>query len=137
MPDENSRHADLTYGVKRACNRCINHTRDGGQTDINVTVGEIANTIADEVMEATGLRCETFANDYGNAVIISDYTNLIARIVPDCDGIQVVAAPLDLEAVVTSIPSKATSLNGMRELTAQLDDAIAHVTAAAVAAVRQ
>lgn len=105
--------------------------------DINMTAQEIADTIAKEVTEATSLRCETFTNDYGNAVIISDYPNLVARIVPDYDGIQVVAAPLDLEAVVTSIPSKATSLSGVRELVAHLDDAIAHVIAAAVAAARQ
>ncbi len=105
--------------------------------DINMTVKEIANTIADEVMEATSLRCETFTDDYGNAVIISDYTHLIARIVPDCNGVQVVTAPFNLDAVVTSAPSKATSLNGVRELTAQLDNAIAHVIAAAVAAAKQ
>lgn len=105
--------------------------------DTNTTVKEIADAIADEVTEATSLRCETFTSDYGNAVIVSDYTHLIARIVPDYKGIRVVAAPFDLDAVVTSIPSKATSLSDMRKLTAQLDDAIAHVTAAAVAAVGQ
>lgn len=105
--------------------------------DINMTAQEIADAIANAVTETTGLRCEIFTNDYGNAVIISDYTNLIARIVPDYDGIQVVAAPLNLEAVAISIPSKATSLSDVRELATHLDDAIAHVTAAAVAAAMQ
>jgi len=105
--------------------------------DINMTTKEIADAIANAVTEATSLRCETFADEYGNAVIISDYTHLIARIVPDYDGIQVVSAPFGLEAVVTSIPSKATSLSDARELIAHLDDAIAHVTAAAVATSRQ
>lgn len=105
--------------------------------NINMTTKEIADTIADAVTETTSLRCETFVSDYGNAVIISDYFNIVARIIPDCDGIQVVAAPLNLDAVVISIPSKATSLSDMRELAAHLDDAIAHVTAAAVAASRQ
>lgn len=105
--------------------------------DINMTTKEIADAIANTVTETTSLRCEAFVSDYGNAVIISDYFNLIARIVPDCDGIQVVAAPLNLEAVVISIPSKATSLSDVRELTAHLDDAIAHVTAAAVSASRR
>ena len=105
--------------------------------NINMTTKEIADTIAKAVTETTSLRCETFTNDYGNAVIISDYTHLIARITPDYASIQVVAAPFDLDAVVTSIPSKATSLSGVRELAAHLEDAIAHVTAAAVAASRQ
>lgn len=105
--------------------------------DINTTVGEIANTIADEVTEATSLRCETFTNDYGNAAIIADHTHLIARIIPDHNGIQVAAAPLDLDAEAYDIPSKATSPSGVRELTAQLDKAIAHVIAAAVAAAMQ
>lgn len=105
--------------------------------NINMTAKEIADTIAKAVTEATSLRCETFFDGCGNAVIISDYTNLIARIIPDCKSIQVVAAPFNLEAVVTGIPSKATSLSGMRELAVHLDDAIAHVTAAAVAAAEQ
>lgn len=105
--------------------------------DINMTAQEIADTITEAVTETTSLRCETFANDCGNAVIISDYTHLVARIVPGCESIEVVAAPFDLEAVVISIPSKATSLSDMRELATHLDDAIAHVTTAAVAAVRQ
>lgn len=105
--------------------------------DINMTAQEIADTIAQAVTEATSLRCETFTDGCGNAVIIADYTHLVARIIPDYQRIQVVAAPFGLEAVVTDIPSKATSLSGMREIAAQLDDAIAHVTAAAVAASRQ
>lgn len=105
--------------------------------EINMTTKEIADAIAEAVTEATSLRCETFTNDYGNAVIISDYTNLVARIVPDYECIQVVAAPLNLDAVAISIPIKATSLSGVRKLATHLDDAIAHVTAAAVAASRQ
>lgn len=105
--------------------------------DINMTAREIADAIAQAVTEATSLRCETFADGCGNAVIISDYTNLIARIIPDYRRIQVVVAPFGLEAVVISIPSKATPLSDVRELASQLDDAIAHVTAAAEAASRQ
>lgn len=106
--------------------------------DINMTAREIADTIAKAVTETTSLRCETFTDRYGNAVIISDYTHLVARIVPFYKSIQVVAAPFGLEAAVTSIiPDKATSLSGVRELATQLDDAIAHVIAAAVAASRQ
>lgn len=105
--------------------------------DINMTAREIADTIAKAVTEATSLRCETFTDDYGNAVIIADYTHLVARIVPGCESIEVVAAPFDLEAVVISIPDKATSISGTREIATHLDDAIAHVTAAAVAASRQ
>ena len=105
--------------------------------DINMTAREIADTIAQAVTGTTSLRCETFADGCGNAVIISDYVHLVARIVPDYRRIQVVAAPSGLEAKVTSIPSKATSISSMRDLAAQLDDAIAHVTAAAEAAARQ
>lgn len=104
--------------------------------DINTTAEEIADTIAKTVTETTGLRCEAYTDDHGKAVIISDYTHLVARITPYHRSIQVVTAPLDLAAVTTSIPSKATSLNGMRELAAHLDDAIAHVIAAAAAAQR-
>lgn len=99
--------------------------------DINMTTKEIADAIAQAVTEATSLRCETFANEYGNAVIIADYAHLVARIIQDYTSIQVVAAPFNLEAVAISIPSKATSLSGVRELAAHLDNAIAHVTAAA------
>ena len=99
--------------------------------DINMTVKDIADTIAQAVTETTSHRCETFTNDHGNAVIISDHTHLIARIIPDRKSIQVVAAPFDPDAAATNIPSKATSLNGMRELATHLDDAIAHVTTAA------
>lgn len=105
--------------------------------DINMTTKEIADTIAEAVTETTSLRCETFANGYGNAVIIADHTNPVARIIPYYRHIQVVAAPFGLDAVAISIPSKATSLSDMRELAAHLDDAIAHVTAAAVATSRQ
>lgn len=105
--------------------------------DINTTAPEIADTIAKAVAETTSLRCEIFYDGCGNAVIIADYTHLVARIVPDYGCIQVVAAPLDLEAVAISVPSKATSLSDVRDLAAHLDDAIAHVIAAAVAASRQ
>lgn len=99
--------------------------------NINMTTKEIADAIADAVTEATSLKCEAFANDHGNAVIISDHTNLVARIIPDRERIRVVAAPLDPEATATSIPSKATSLSEVRAIATHLDDAIAHVTAAA------
>ena len=104
--------------------------------DITLTAKGVAEIVAKMVQEETSLRCEAYADDYGKAVIISDYTHLVARITPYHKSIQVVAAPLGLEAVATSIPSKATSLSGMRELTAHLDDATAHVIAAAVAAQR-
>lgn len=104
--------------------------------NINLTAEDIADTIAKTVQDKTNLRCEAFTDDHNKAVIISDYTHLIARITPYYKSIQVVAAPLDLEAEATSIPSKATSLSGMRELAAHLDDATAHVIAAAVAAQR-
>lgn len=107
------------------------------ETDINMTAKEIADAITKAVTETTGLRCETFSNDHGNAAIISDHANLVARITPDHTSIQAVAAPFDLEAAATSIPSKATSLSGVRELATHLDDAMAHVTAAAAAAARQ
>lgn len=106
------------------------------KTDINMTANEIADTITKAATETTSLRREAFTNDHGKAVITSDHTHLVARITPYRKSIQVVAAPIDLEAVATSIPSKATSLSGMRELAAHLDDAIAHVTAAAAAAQR-
>ena len=99
--------------------------------NINMTTKEIADTIAEAVTETTSLRCETFADDHGNVVIISDHTHLVARIVPDRQSIQVVAAPFDPKAVAASIPSNATSLSGMRELATHIDDAIAHVIAAA------
>lgn len=106
--------------------------------DINTTAKAIADIIADEVTEATSLRCETFASDYGYALIVANYIHLVARIVPDYKSYQVVAAPCDPEeGTVISIPTEATSLSGVRELATQLDDAIAHVTAAAVAAVGQ
>ena len=105
--------------------------------EINMTTKEIADTIANAVTETTTLRCETFVSDYGNAVIISDHFNIVARIVPDRDAIQVVAAPLNPDAVATSIPSKATSLSEVRKIATHLDDAIAHVIAAAEAASRQ
>lgn len=102
--------------------------------EITLTVKKIADTITKTVQERTSLRCEAFTDERGKAVIISNYTHLIARITPYHKSIQVVAAPLDLEAVATSIPSKVTSLSGMRELTAHLDDATAHVIAAALTA---
>lgn len=104
--------------------------------NVNLTAEDVADTIAKMVQEKTNLRCEAFTDEYGKAVIISDYTHLIARITPYFRSIQVVAAPLDLEAVATSIPRKVTSLSGMRELAAHLDDATAHVIAAAVVAQR-
>lgn len=104
--------------------------------NISITTKEIADTIAEAVTATTRLSCEIFADECGNAVIISNYTNLVARIICD-EIIQVIAAPFDLDAVATGIPSEATSLNDMRELATHLDDAIAHVTAAAIAASRQ
>lgn len=105
--------------------------------DINMTTQEIADTIANAVTETANIRCEVFTNEYGKAVIISDYTDLVARITPSYNCIRVVAAPLNREAVVTNIPDKATSISDVREVATQLDDAIAHVTAAAEAAYRQ
>ena len=104
--------------------------------NINITTKEIADTIAEAVTATTRLSCETFTDEHGNAVIISNYTNFVARIICD-DVIQVIAAPFDLDAVATGIPSEATSINDMRELATHLDDAIAHVTAAAVATSKQ
>lgn len=104
--------------------------------EITLTAKEIADTIADAVTETAGLRCEAFADEHGKAVIISDHSHLIARITTYHKSVQVIAAPLDPEAMTTGIPSKATSISGMRELAAHLDDAIAHAMAAAAAAQR-
>ena len=103
--------------------------------DINTipTAKDVADIIAKMVQEKTSLRCETYADDHGKAVIISDHTHPIARITPYRNCIRVTARPLDPEAVVTSIPSKMTSPNGMRKFTAHLNDAAPHVTAAALA----
>lgn len=105
--------------------------------DINMTAQEIADTIAEAVTETTSLRCETFADGRGNAVIIADHTHLVARITQDGRTIQVAAAPFGPDAAATSIPGKATTLNGMRDLAAHIDDAMAHVMAAAAATARQ
>lgn len=99
--------------------------------EINMTAKEIADTIAEAVTETTGHRCEAFAGDHGDAVVVSDRTRLIARVAPDRDLIQVVAAPSDPDAVATGIPSRATSIDGMRGIAARCDDAIARVMAAA------
>lgn len=99
--------------------------------NINMTAQEIADTIANAVTETTGLRCETFTDGHGKAVIIADHTRLIARITPCHKSIETIVAPFTPDAAADSIPSEATSISGMRELATHLDDAIAHAIAAA------
>lgn len=105
--------------------------------NINMTAQEIADTIAQGVTEATSLRCETFTDGRGNAVIITDHTHLAARVTPDRERIQVATAPFNPETTATSIPSKATTLSGLRKIATRIDDAMAAVTTAATATARQ
>ena len=99
--------------------------------NITITDKDVAESIATEVQQATGLACEVFSNDT-SSVILCDYNTAIARITPLSSVIDV--APLYGPFVddITSIPLTVNTFKDMKETTHALDTATSHILNAAL-----
>lgn len=94
--------------------------------NITITDKDVAESIATEIQQATGLACEVFSNDTGS-VILCDHNTAIARVTPLFSVIDI--APLHGPFVgdITSIPFAVSTFKGMKEAAHALDTATSHV----------
>ena len=98
---------------------------------IKLTAGEMAKAIAEAIADATGEHCEASSDASGSVITLDD--TIIARITPLFDAMDVM--PLDGPSHL-KIPSDAKTVDDLREIALQIDKAISHVLAAAVAAAK-
>ena len=98
--------------------------------EVKINIKEIAEAIATEVEQVTGVDCEAFANETG-AVVVYRCTKLIARITPLFGAVYVapVGGVFDDEPV--EMPIEARTVNGLKEIAAALDEANIRVISAA------
>ena len=99
---------------------------------IKLTAGEMAKAIAEAIADATGEHCEASSDASGSVITLDDNT-IIARITPLFDAMDVM--PLDGPSHL-KISSDAKTVDDLREIALQIDKAISHVLAAAVAAAK-
>lgn len=98
--------------------------------DITMDSKEVAETIAAQVAQTTGMHCEVFANE--GAAIIIHHTDVIARLTPLFSVIDVAPIGGESQCDITEIPLEAHTINGLMEISSAMDEATAHVLNAAI-----
>lgn len=104
--------------------------------EVTLTSKEVAETIAAQVEQSTGLDCEAYSNEVGSVVVFRTGT-VIARITPLFDIMYVtpVGGPFDGEN--TEVPLETRTVDGLREMARSIDEAASHVLNAAMYSMRQ
>lgn len=99
--------------------------------EVKTNSKEVAEAIATKVEQVTGLDCEAFANETGS-VVIYDHTQVIARITPLFDVMDVTPVGGLFDGETVCIPLKAETIHGVKELAETYDEATMRVMSAAV-----
>lgn len=104
--------------------------------EVTLTSKEVAETIAAQVEQSTGLDCEAYSSETGSVVVFRTGT-VIARITPLFDIMYVtpVGGPFDGEN--TEVPLETRTVDGLREMARSIDEAASHVLNAAMYSMRQ
>lgn len=99
--------------------------------EVTIDSKEVAEEIAAQVEQATGIDCEAFTNDCGSVVIYS-HTAVIARITPLFSVIDVAPIGGLFDSEIVNIPLEAETIGGIREIAHALDRATSLVLNAAM-----
>ena len=99
--------------------------------NITITSEEAAKVIAEEVEQATGTDCEAHT-DHVNTVIIFNHTTTIAQVATLFGLIAVAPSRGPFTGNVTTIPLKAETIGGIKEIAHALTKATSHVLNAAL-----
>lgn len=99
--------------------------------EVTINSREVAEAIAAQVGQTTGIDCEAFANESGS-VVVFDGTTVIARVAQLFSVVDVSPIGGLFDGEIVSIPTEARTVNSIREIGAALDRAAAHVLNAAM-----
>lgn len=104
--------------------------------EVKLTGKEVADTIAAQVEQATGLDCEAYPNETGS-VIMFRHTTVIARITPPSDIMDVTPVGGTFDGENTEVPLEARTVDGLREMAHSIDEAASHALSAAMHGIRR
>ena len=100
--------------------------------EVKINGKEVAEAIAEQVAQTTGLDCEAFHN-HNDAVIVYRCRTVVAR-VTELFGVITVAASSDPSSVkCADIPCETKTIDGLMEIAHALEKAKANVVDAAMA----
>ena len=99
--------------------------------NITITSEDVAESIAAEIEQATGMNCKALANETGS-VIVCNRTAVIARVTELSSVATVAPSSGQFIGEVTEIPLEARTIDGIREIANALDTATSHVISAAL-----
>ena len=104
--------------------------------EVSLTSKEVAETIAAQVEQSTGLDCEAFTGETG-AVVVLHRTAVIAQVTPLFSVMYVtpVGGPFDGESA--EVPLEVKTVDGLREMARSIDEAASHVLSAAMDSIRR
>lgn len=137
MPDENGSHDTPALDVvcQMVCIKDINKTTTEGQ-EVKLTGKEVADTIAAQVEQATGLDCEAYANEAG-AVVVFRHTTVIARISPLFDIMDGTPVGGTFDGENVEVPLEVRTVDGLRQMARSIDEAASHALSAAMDGIRR
>ena len=104
--------------------------------EVSLTSMEVAETIAAQVEQATGLDCEAYSNEVGSVVVFRTGT-VIARITPLFSVMDVTPVGGTFDGENVEVPLEARTVDGLREMARSIDKAAAHVLNAAMDNIRR
>ena len=99
--------------------------------NITITGEEVAEVIAKEIEQATGLACEVCANG-DDSVLVHDHTTSIARVTEMLAAIAVAPLCGPFVGDITWIPLEARNLDSIREVGQAIENAASHALNAAL-----
>lgn len=104
--------------------------------EVSLTSKEVAETIAAQVEQATGLDCEAYSNEVGSVVVFRTGA-VIARITPLFSVMDVTPVGGTFDGENVEVPLEARTVDGLREMARSIDEAAAHVLSAAMDNIRR
>lgn len=104
--------------------------------EVSLTDKEVAETIATQVEQSTGLDCEAFTSET-SAVVVLHRTTVIAQVTPLFSVMYVTPIGGLFDGESTEVPLEAETVDGLREMARSIDEAASHVLNAAMDSIRR
>lgn len=104
--------------------------------EISLTSKEVADAIAAQVEQTTGLDCEAFTGETG-AEVMFRHTTVIARITPLFSVMHVTPVGGTFNDEDTEVPLEVRTVDGLRQMARSIDEAAAHTLSAAMDNIRR
>lgn len=104
--------------------------------EVTLTSKEVAETIAAQVEQSTGLDCEAYSNEVGSVVVFRTGA-VIARITPLFNVMDVTPVGGLFDGENTEVPLETRTVDGLREMARSIDEAASHVLNAAMYSIRR